>query len=282
MIHHRGGRNTFYISDHVQNPSADAFLLYQQLSCSIPPAPGMLNLAPPRAATQHLKALRLQRGLRRALGTPRKTEKPKPRSGGRQTATNTAGRVVPSFPRARRVVSWCHFAQLQQFVNSNYLSRLAALYGSSLLTRKRGNRTVVLSCFKLLFPGTVCWKAKQRAPGARLLCRGGEGGISAAQTARGGSAELPGNRLMLVEKKNNKNLMNSFWSNSSFGYVTLGGCGVAWGGSSCPAVPTLSPPAVATGSEGVRLALRLHFPGFGPNPAAVGLQGRQMALCSDA
>lgn len=90
---------------------------------------------------------------------------------------------------------------------------------------------------------------------------------------------------MLVAKKNNKNLMNSFWSNSSFGYVTLGGCGAAGGAPPallsprCPPVPS---PALATGSEGVRPALGLHFPGFGPNPAAVGLQGRRTALCSDA
>lgn len=100
-IHHRGGRNTFYISGHVQSPSADAFLLYQQLSCSIPPASGMLNLAPPRAATQHLKALRLQRDLRRALGTPRKTEKPKPRSGGKANGHKHSGKGCAELPQGQ-------------------------------------------------------------------------------------------------------------------------------------------------------------------------------------
>lgn len=48
------------------------------------------------------------------------------------------------------------------------------------------------------------WKTKRRAPGARLLSRGGKEGISVPETARegsAGSAKVLGNSLMLILNK---------------------------------------------------------------------------------
>jgi len=109
---------------------------------------------------------------RRDLGLPPKNPSAtRAEIPGKRNSRNHGAKGCTEPSQCRWAVSWCHFAELQQFVNSNYLSCLAALYGGSLLTRKRRQSVLFRAALSCFCPG-LQWRTQQHAPGLRFLSHG--------------------------------------------------------------------------------------------------------------